>query len=176
MAKSRKAAIKKKFSVLTNEFLVVRSSLGLILISAGVIFLAPLREEGDVSKLLLTLIYGIVLVLWLALIGELLMKTMRLLESQKTNKFAVILTINSLFGLFMPIFIGRVLMNKVIYEFLGGMTKADTIFCEIRSEIISYYRIFQVDHILSNLGFWVLVICITLFMWGSLIEKIWAKK
>lgn len=173
--KSKKERLKTKFSFLSNEFLVVRSSLGLLLITFGAFMLAPLKDEGDVSKLLLVLIYLIVLILWFVLIAEFIMKTMKLQNAKKVTNFATVLGINSFFGMFIPIFISRVVMNNMMFDFLAQISKADTIFCDLRSEIISYYRYFQVDYMLSNVAMWTLFLSIVVLIGGNLLEKGWSK-
>lgn len=96
--------VMKNLYFLNNNYLVARSAVGLLFITVGILFLSPLRNQGDVSRFMLTLIYSIVILLWVALMFEYFIKTLRLQKEEKVQRYSGIVSLNAILGLFLPIF------------------------------------------------------------------------
>ncbi len=172
---SRRKQLQRKIYKLDNKYLVVRNFIGLCFFFLAALILSPLNRDTDLAKLLLVLFNGVVILLSLGLMAEFVLRTLWLQNEPKVNRYSAIVSLNSFFGLVLPLTFINILLHKTVF-YLGHMNNYKTIFCELRSTFVDFYYDNNVYHFIYRLIFWLVIMAFALFLFGGAVEKIFKNK
>lgn len=153
-----------------EKYLVVVGFVGLSFFFLAHLVFSPLSDRSNLSRGVLATFALFVASLCVALMYEFFVKTISLQKDKSVNNYSAIVSINSIFGLVLPLIFFRIVTANLI-SYLGEFENKKTLFCEVRYGIINFWQDNYIDSFLANLSFWLLVMSIGLFLFGGLLER-----
>lgn len=160
---------------LFNKYSVFKNFLALSLLFLSYLFLSrALRVDSDLARLALVVYASIVAVLALVLIVEFFVKTVRLQNDPRIVRYTALVSFNGFFGLVLPAMMFNFLLAHIM-RMLAWMGNYNTIWCELRRGLVSYYYRNDIYWQIASLIGITLVILVALFIWGGALERMHRK-
>lgn len=166
----RNSSMAAKASRFFRNYLVFKNFLALSFLFLSFILLVPvLNNLRDWGKLVAVVYAFVIVALSLGLIAEFALKVFRLQLDTTIRRYSAIVTFNGVFGFIMPLFFLNVALANAMGA-LSSMNNYQTIFCQMRTSLVAFYRFNRVYGRIDDLIFASLLIFIALFVWGGVIE------
>jgi hypothetical protein len=162
--------IRTKVKRLDNSYLVVKNFFALSFIFLAALILSAIDKRSETAKIFLMIFFGFVILLSVALIIEFIIKTVRLQNEPQVKRYSALVSLNSIFGLILPMFYINLLLSKVML-YASWLENRGTFFCKIRCSIVDFYYDYGIYWQMHKIIFYTALISITLFLWGGLFEK-----
>jgi hypothetical protein len=164
--------LKYYFARLNNPYLVVKDSIALLFFTGALFVMSPISEDSDLAKILLATFGSLIILFALVIIAKFILLTSRLQLEKKVRRYSSIVSLNSIFGLVIPLYVINSVLFRVVGNFLYNIRDYDTIFCEFRKWLWRFlYHEIDIDNLLTQIAFWIIIIAIALFMFGGLFER-----
>lgn len=158
-----------------QDHLVIKDSVALLFLFASFLVLVPILQSPSHWIRLAVIVYGfIVIALAGLLIGQYLLKSFKLQLNTSVRRYSAILSLNTVFGLLLPLKIVNFLLSKLMPA-LRSLPDQETIFCEVRRSVVHMYYSQGVADQLSQFIFWGFVLTLALFLFGGLAERLTRK-
>ncbi len=155
-----------------SDFLVLRSFLALTFFVLSFVFFYPLSNNQSEWLKLFVVLYGFILLLLVGgILYEYLIKITRLLITENVRIFTPIVTVNTFFGLIIPVFFGNILLMSIT-KVLNLFANYNTIICELRYDFINFYWRSGIYNNVNQLLMSAIVILFVFFLFGSLVERL----
>lgn len=175
--KTNKEKLMDKLDKLDNDYLVFKNFVAITFFLLAFFVLTPLYRQGDFSNWLLVILGFIVIALNKVLIIEFIIKTLRLQTDPDVKRYSAVVSLNSIFGLALPIFYINVVLARIVNVFFFQMQDTGTIFCEFRRWLSYFlYREVGLYEKLDSLAFSLIFAAFILFLFGGAFEKMHRKK
>ncbi len=158
-----------------QDHLVIKDSVALLFLFTSFLVLVPILQSPSPWIRLAVIVYGfIVIVLAGLLIAQYLLKSFKLQLNTSVRRYSAILSLNTVFGLLLPLKIVSFLLGKLMPA-LRYLPDQQTIFCEVRRSVVNMYYSQNIADQLSQFIFWGFVLTLALFLFGSLAERLTKK-
>lgn len=155
-----------------NRYLVLRDFIALTFFVAALYVMAPLARESQATRVMLSIYGAVVILISLWLIITFVVKTVRLQADPKIKRYSALVSLNSFFGLSMPILFINLVLFKVVGGFLFFMPKTGSIFCQFRHWLYDFlYRDIHIYQKLDQLFMFTVLLAVAVFMIGGVWEK-----
>ncbi len=171
-AKAEEIEKKNKLYRLDNDYLVIKNFIAVTFFVVAFFIMSPIAWANDLSKAFLSVFGLLIVALSTALMVEYIVKTARLQTDPDVKRFSSIVTLNSIFGLAIPIFYINIVLYRVFARYLIWMTDHNTVFCEVRQWIPKFlYGELNLYNKLDNLSFLLFASALILFVAGAIYER-----
>ncbi len=158
-----------------DKYMVLVGFIGLTFFFFSTLVFSPLHERSDFARAVLV-VYGVfVVALCFGLIFEFVSKTIALQKETKIARYSAVVSLNAIIGFILPMFYMNVVLANVM-RYLTMFPHRGTFWCEIRGSVINFYKMYGIYEINSQIIFWSIIIVITLFLWGGLLERLYNRR
>lgn len=167
---SRIKTLSNKISRLNNRYLVVKDFIAFLFFVLAGFVMSPVARDSEAMKLFMVLVYSLISFLGLLLITEFIVRTLRLQSETKVKRYSAIVSLNSIFGLVLPLWFVNYFVMRAI-ELMSRMGNYSTFICEIRLAFVDFYYSTDIYQLVNSVILASMVIAIAAFIFGGIWER-----